>query len=189
MARKYRLEPEGESLYRVIAARDFKTSRSQSPQVNKGDRGGLVSGPYNLSHRGRCWIEEGAKVIDQAKVLKDGLVLENATVSGRAVVTDLSWVAGSAQVQDNARIQEGGAVVDHAIVRDGATVRSAGIVGGQAVLEHRARVEDGAIVGDRTQVGGNAVISGQDTVITGNRYIIKGITKTENTYSRNGIAD
>ncbi|MDE0189623.1 MAG: hypothetical protein OXN80_11015, partial [bacterium] len=70
MARKYRLEPEGEGLYRVIAARDFKTSRGQYPEVREGDRGGLVSGPYNLSQRGRCWIEEGAKVIDQAKVLK-----------------------------------------------------------------------------------------------------------------------
>lgn len=179
MARKYRLEPEGEGLYRVIAVKDFKISRGQSPQVKEGDRGGLVSGPYNLSHRGQCWIEEDAKVIDQAKVLKDGLVLEKATISGRAVVTDLSWVAGSAQVQDNARIQEGGAVVDHATVRDGATVRSAGIVGGQAIVEHRARVEDGAMLGDKARVGGNAVISGQDTVVTGNRYIIKGLTKNE----------
>lgn len=115
MARKYRLEPEGEGLYRVIAARDFKTSRGPNPEVKEGERGGLVSGPYNLSQRGRRWIEEGARVTDQAKVLKDGLALENATVSGRAVVTDLSWVAGSAQVQDNARIQEGGAVVDQAM--------------------------------------------------------------------------
>lgn len=33
MARKYRLEPEGNSLYRVISVRDFKTYQGHNPQV------------------------------------------------------------------------------------------------------------------------------------------------------------
>ena len=67
MAKKYRLQPEADGLYRLIALRDFSTSRGQNMEVGKGDRGGLVSGPYNLSQRGRCWVEEGAKVTDQAR--------------------------------------------------------------------------------------------------------------------------
>ncbi len=178
ISKKYRLKPEEGGLYRLIANRDFATSHVVSVVVKKGDRGGLVSGPYNLSQRGRCWVEEGAKVLDQAKVSKDGLVMERATVKDRAVVTDTSWVGGEALVCDNVQVREGGVVLDQAIVRDGATVRSAGVVGGHAIVEHRAVVEDGAMVGDKTKVGGVAVIRGRDTVISGDGHIFKGIQDT-----------
>lgn len=100
MARNYRLEPEGDSLYRVIVFRGFKTSRGQSSQVHKGDRGKLASGPHNPSHRGRCWIEEGAKVIDQAKVPKDGLVLENPIGENNAPQTEARPQAPAAPIPE-----------------------------------------------------------------------------------------
>lgn len=179
MAKKYRLQPDAEGLYRLIAARDFKASRKNNLTVKKGDRGGLVAGPYNLSQGGNCWVEEGARVLDQAKVNKDALVLDQATVSGRAVITDHSWVGGSAQVRDNAQVLEGGAVTGSAVVRDGATVRSSGIVGGSAVIEHRARVEKGATVGDRTVVGGIGVVRGEKTIVVGDSHIIKGVLEMD----------
>ena len=51
-SKKYRLQPEEGGLCRLIALWDFSTSRSKTTPVGKGDGGGLVSGPYNLSQRG-----------------------------------------------------------------------------------------------------------------------------------------
>lgn len=178
--RKYRLEPAEEGLYRLIAVRDFKTSRGAGIAIKKGDLGGRVAGPHNLSHKGNCWVEQGARVLDKARVRKDALVLDSATVSGRALVTDHSWVGGRAHVSGDAQIMEGGAVLDNATVRDGATVRTAGMVGGRAVVEHRAKVEDGATVGDRTRVGGLAVIRGPETILSGDPYIVMGVHEDGN---------
>ena len=63
MNKKYTLKREGD-LYRLIAEINLFG-------VRKGDKGGLIAGPHNLSHHGNCWVYENAKVIEDAMVVDD----------------------------------------------------------------------------------------------------------------------
>lgn len=178
MAKKYRLLPEGNGLYRLEALKEFSTSKEGNVVIHKGDLGGLVSSPYNLSQRGRCWVEGDARVLESAKVTKDALIMDKAVVTGRARVTDRSWVGGEARVEGEAQISGGAAVLGNAVVRDGATIRSLAIVGGNSIVEHRATVERGATVGERARVAGVAVVSGKDTVLKGDDVFLGRRTST-----------
>ena len=83
---KYSLVAEG-NLFRLVAEKDFS-------DVKKGDLGGLVSGPNNLSQEGDCWIYDEAQVSGQARVSDEVQVSEKtrafdeAQVSGQVRVFD-----------------------------------------------------------------------------------------------------
>ena len=84
--KKYKLTDKtitfcGETLYRIEALKDF-------PNVKKGDKGGFVQSEANLSHHGRCWVYDGAKVFEKAFVCENAIVCGCAIVCGDAVVRD-----------------------------------------------------------------------------------------------------
>lgn len=84
---------EGEKLYQIKVLREFTTINETVVKV--GDLGGFVSGEYNLSHEGNCWVANSAEVREQA------------CVSGNAYVGGIAVLYGNVQVFDNASMRRG----------------------------------------------------------------------------------
>ena len=108
MEKKYTLKKEG-ALYRIYAAKDSFYSK-------KGEKGGRVAGPQNLSQSGECWIEYGAQVMDNAYVGENAHIRGAATVRGEARVTGQARVAGRATVKGKARVMHSAVVCGSALV-------------------------------------------------------------------------
>jgi len=96
--------------------------------VKVGDLGGFVSGGYNLSHEGDCWIEQGSSVFDQARI--EG----NAIVRNNSAVYDQSCISGDAVIE-NSCIWRNSLVTDNAIVRK-SFVDDSSVVRGNSYIEN-----------------------------------------------------
>lgn len=81
MKKKYRLLVDetitvsGRTLYRIEALRDFA-------DVKKGDKGGYIESEDNLSHEGKCWVFDNARVSDNAWVFGDVELYKGNVSSG-----------------------------------------------------------------------------------------------------------
>lgn len=76
----------------------IRATRTIEGVIKKGDLGGYIGSPFNLSHSGRAWVSGNAVVSDEACVSGD------ARVSDRAWVYDNACVSDCARVSDNARV-------------------------------------------------------------------------------------
>ena len=85
------------TLYRIKALRDFGF-------VLEGDVGGYIEKEDNLSHEGRCWIYNNAKVFGDARVFNNAKVFGDAEVYGSSKVLSNAKVYDNAEVYDNAKI-------------------------------------------------------------------------------------
>ena len=135
---------------RIVALRSFKTIDDE--WVRRGDRGGIVAGEDNLSHFGRSWIAEGAKVWD-ARVRVSG----NALVKGSVSLRGEAKVYGNAQVFGR-NVQVSG----KAKVYGNARVFSFGHR--TQVFGNAAEVYGNAQVHSNAKVSGNAKVYGKATV-------------------------
>lgn len=144
--KKYELRPsDREGLFRILALKSFSN-------IKKGDVGGYVSGEYNLSHEGNCWIGDNAVVCD------------NAYVSGNAVVGDKAYVYDNANVYGNA------------LVFDNTEVYNEAMVGGNTFITCHAKVFGNIKVIGNIFINGHASVSGgisigENACITGNAII------------------
>lgn len=123
----------GRTLYRIRALKDFGV-------VKKGDLGGYVEKESNLSQTGNAWIYDDAKVMDNA------IVKDDATLHHNAEVYDKAIVSGSASINENA------------ILRDKATVSDKAILYGNVILVDDAKIYDKARLYDYVLVSGNAQV-------------------------------
>ena len=123
----------GRTLYRIRALKDFGV-------VKKGDLGGYVEKESNLSQTGNTWIYDDAKVMDNA------IVKDDATLHHNAEVYDKAIVSGSASINENA------------ILRDKATVSDKAILYGNVILVDDAKIYDKARLYDYVLVSGNAQV-------------------------------
>lgn len=123
----------GRTLYRIRALKDFGV-------VKKGDLGGYVEKESNLSQTGDAWIYDDAKVMDNA------IVKENATLHHNAEVYDKAIVSGLASVNENVTL------------RDKATVSDNAILYGNVILVDDAKIYDKARLYDYVLVSGNAQV-------------------------------
>lgn len=138
---KHSLLPTVKGLYRIVAEENNPTF-----SVTKGQLGGLVSSPYNLSQDGLAWIAYNASCVEGARVLQDAYIGRNALLTGSAVAMEQSYVTGDALLE--------GCV----------TVRDAVTIDGTAVLLNNAVVKDAAHLTTGGLVRGNSVISGTSTI-------------------------
>ena len=129
--RKYVLTEEtivvegcGKKLYRIKALRSFG-------DVKKGDLGGYIEKDDNLSHDGKCWVYNDAKVYGNAEVTDNATVHDYARISGNAKILDNSRVYESAQVFQSAEIKGASHVCGRATVH-GNTILINTIVSGHA---------------------------------------------------------
>jgi carbonic anhydrase/acetyltransferase-like protein (isoleucine patch superfamily) len=135
--KKYKLgeskEFDGRTLYRVIALKDFYA-------VKVGDIGGWIETEANLSQDGNSWIEDEAKVFDNAQVSGDAYIYDNARIFGNAHVFGNTQVFDSAQIYGNALVSGDSVIYDNTLICGTAKVYSNGFISGYAC------VCDGAIV-------------------------------------------
>lgn len=139
---KHSLQPLKSGLFRVVAEEDNETFL-----IEKGQFGGIVSGPDNLSQEGLAWIGYGAECVDNARILDDAYVGEHARLYDRAEACDQAYVAG------------------HAHMSDYASAHSQSTVVGTAIMADTSGVFDQAYVTYGAVLTGNTVVSGTSTIV------------------------
>lgn len=98
MDRKYELiESDIRGLHRIKALKDFG-------DVRKGDIGGYVENPYNLSHTGDCWIYNNAKVYGNAEIFEYAEIFDNAVIQGNAKIYGVSVIEKNALIYGTSSI-------------------------------------------------------------------------------------
>lgn len=148
---------QGRTLYRIKALKTFTTTSGDV--IHKGDLGGYIQSEANLDQRGASWIFKGAIAMDDARVLNnaqlhnDALIKDKAVIECRASAHNNVTIAGQAVVTRNAQIK------NHADVHGKAFVTGNAIVSGYATITDNAQVRDHAIVSDNAFVAQNATIS------------------------------
>ncbi|MDR3186552.1 MAG: hypothetical protein LBU04_07125 [Christensenellaceae bacterium] len=115
----------GRTLHRIRALKDFG-------YVKKGDLGGWIEIEENLSHVGKSWIANEAKVYDDAKVSGNAQVIGKACVFNDAKVYENALVGGNAHVYCIATIYGNAKVFESAIVFGNARVKYHVVISGKA---------------------------------------------------------
>jgi hypothetical protein len=103
------------TLYQIEALKDFSN-------IKKGDLGGWIQKPSNLSQQGNCWVYDNAKVFGDAEVYDDALVYGDAEVSGSTLVFGNTVVSGNTKVYSTAEIYGDDWVFSGAKVYDDARI-------------------------------------------------------------------
>ena len=129
MDKKYEMiESNIKGLYRVKALKDFG-------DVKKGDIGGYVENPNNLSHEGYCWVYDNAIIHDNVKIY------DNARIYGNSEIWDYAVIDG------NSRICGDSEVWDYAIIRDNALIYGDSVISGNAFIGGDAEIKTGRHIG------------------------------------------
>lgn len=148
MKKKYELiESDIRGLYRVKALIDFG-------DVRKGEIGGYVENPHNLSHEGDCWIYNNAKVYDNAEIMDDAkaynnaYIYNNAKIHGNAKICNNAEIFEYAEVWDNAVIQEDALICGKSVIEENALIHGVGVICGNACIGGNAEIKNGMHIGD-----------------------------------------
>lgn len=126
--------------YRLKAIKDFS-------DVKKESLGGYVYGYYNLSQTGNCWVSDMSKVLEDAFVRDNAMVIENSVIAGQASIRDNARISGDSYVSGDAQVYNNASV------------------SGNSYISKNAKICENA------QVLGNSKISGEDICISGNTII------------------
>lgn len=189
MTKKYELTDEtsttfGHTLYRIRALVDIPG------RIKAGELGGWIEAERNLSHDGKCWIGDNARVYGNAKVYKDAWVYENAWVYGNAWLYGKAELYGNAEAYGNAelygeakvygsaRVYDDASVYDDAEVYDYAKVYGTADVYGTAKVYEYAKVYDDTEVYDCAKVHGDAIVH-ETAEVYGNSDICGGVTNCD----------
>lgn len=141
MDKKYELiESNIKGLYRVKALKDFG-------DVKKGDIGGYVENPNNLSHEGYCWVYDNAKIYNEARIYGNSQVSDYAVIDGNARIYGNSRVSNCAVIDGNARIYGDSEVWDYAIIRDNALIYGDSVISGNAFIGGDTEIKTGRHIG------------------------------------------
>lgn len=152
MERKYEFTGEtkkvdGKILQRIRYVRDFPNLTDIS-----GTLGGFLESDMNLSHYGNCVVLDEATVYGKARVTGDAvvrgeaMVMEDATVSGRAAVVQNAVILGRAIVSEDARVAENASVLGNAVIQGFAEISGKAKVQGSSFLAGEIKVYDEAYI-------------------------------------------
>lgn len=136
---------DGITLYRVRAAKTFGN-------VKKGDVGGFIESPDNLSVSNDCWVFDDACIFGNARLRGSAMLKNNAMAYGNAIIEGCSIVTDHAKVCGDAKIAGKGYIADYAIVSGTAHV------GLNAQITGNAQVSGGLV--DGGEITSNAKMSG-----------------------------
>ena len=141
MDKKYEMiESNIKGLYRVKALKDFG-------DVKKGDIGGYVENPNNLSHKGYCWVYDDAKIYNEARIYGNAQVSNCAVIDGNAKIYGNAQVSDCAVIDGNAQIYGDSEVWGYAIIRDNALIYGDSVISGNAFIGGDAEVKTGRHIG------------------------------------------
>lgn len=155
------LEYDGHILHRIMATTHINATNLC---VHPGDLGGWIESEKNLSHFGKCWVNNNAKVYGYAAVTRNAVIEDRAVAFDNATVTDFSRVTG------NAKIYKNGSVSGYADVKDNSEVFG------------RAQVKAYSVIRDNTLIYDTAIVKGF-SVICGNSKIFENATINMNSPS------
>ena len=125
-----RVNEAGRKLRQIECTRDFKFAQA-------GELGGFIEKEENLGSE--AWVDEGAQVWGEAKVINGSVLRDNARVYGRS------------------KVRNGSVIYDEARVYDYALVDACS-VGGQAKVYGKSWISRGVSMADQTEVFGLANI-------------------------------
>lgn len=179
---KYRLSEQsildiehGVVLYRIIAEQTFETIERV---IKKGDIGGYISSYDNLSQIDKCWVDDNAKVLGQAKVLENAFLKGNCTVSDDAEICGFAKIAGCAIIRENALISGECRVEDNAIVEGNVFLKGNIKVCENATITGDVYAEDCCVFSGNSYIYGKSTfqkkIETKDDVIIGGHAILDG---------------
>lgn len=173
--------PTFPNVFRIQATRNFG-------MVRKGDLGGYIQCEKNLSHLGTAWVYEEAVIMDDAVVeddakvsgtsivKEDARVYDNAFVDGKSEISGHSQVFESARVEDSnldtkARVYGRSRVMDSGLqsfsrVYDNAFVNNS-TLSGNCEIYGDSTIDNGYIF-ENAKVYDNAIISGPGAIVAGN---------------------
>ena len=148
--KKYRLTSntikyKGKILYQIEALitiypyDDEEDNLWDPPITNIGELGGYVESESNLSHDGKAWIKDNAKVFGNSRVL------DNATVSGRAIVCDNAMILDNATISENAVVCEDATVENNSSVYGDAIVSGTSTICGNSYILDKSKICDSSI--------------------------------------------
>ena len=141
MDKKYELiESDIKGLYRVKALKDFG-------YVKKGDIGGYVENPNNLSHEGYCWVYDNAKIYNEARIYGNSEISGCAVIDGNAQIHGNSRILGCAVIDGNAQIHGDCEIWDYAIIRDNALIYGDSVINGNAFIGGYTEIKTGSHIG------------------------------------------
>ena len=127
----------GRKLRQIECTRDFKFAHA-------GELGGFIEKEENLG--GEAWVDEGAQVWGEAKVINGSVLRDNARVYGRS------------------KVRNGSVIYDEARVYDYALVDACS-VGGQAKVYGKSRLALGVTMADQAEVFGLASIESSSCLL------------------------
>lgn len=146
---------DGVYCYRIKALKDFD-------DVKIGDIGGCIQSEKNLSQEGNCWI------YDDAVVINDSSVSENAKVRNKAYIADNVRIYGNATILDNPYI------IGQACIFDNAIVSGFTYIDDYALIYGNSEIKEYAEVGGKSNIYGNSTIEGSARIynsrIDGHEY-------------------
>lgn len=171
----------GRTLYRIRALRNFRN-------VKKGDLGGYVEKESNLSQTGDAWIYDDAKVMDNAIVKENATLHHNAEVYDKAIVSGLASVNENVTLRDKTTVSDNAILYGNVILVDKAKIYGKArlydyvLVSGNAQVFDNARCYGFAKIEDDTQVFNDAIID--NAVISGSACVFdKATVKNNSTVS------
>ncbi len=162
MIKKYSLTNDKKNIdrhtvYRIIAEKDFNG-------IKKGTLGGYVESDNNLSHDGKCWIYDNAKVFGDACIHDNAKVCGNSQVYGNASIRGNAKVYGNVCIHDNAILYGNAEVYGNAILYGNAEVYGNAHVYENAKIYGNANVYGNAHVYENAKIYGNANVYGNGSV-------------------------
>ena len=135
MDKKYELiESDIKGLYRVKALKDFG-------YVKKGDIGGYVENPNNLSHEGYCWVYDNARIYGNSEISGCAVIDGNAQIHGNSRILGCAVIDGNAQIHGDCEIW------DYAIIRDNALIYGDSVISGNAFIGGDTEIKTGRHIG------------------------------------------
>ena len=141
MDKKYEMiESNIKGLYRVKALKNFG-------DVKKGDIGGYVENPNNLSHKGYCWVYDDAKIYNEARIYGNAQVSNCAVIDGNAQIYGNAQVSNCAVIDGNAQIYGDSEVWGYAIIRDNALIYGDSVISGNAFIGGYTEIKTGRHIG------------------------------------------
>lgn len=132
----------GESLYRIKALKEFE-NEATGVVIEKGQLGGFVQSEKNLSQDGTCWIDDNARVFNNAKVTDNAYVGDESMISLNAEVTDNAVVKESAWITQNAKITDKAFVTGTVMVKGNAVIKDEAIVCGNQSINGNTEISTG----------------------------------------------
>lgn len=132
----------GESLYRIKALKKFE-NEATGVVIEKGQLGGFVQSESNLSQDGTCWIDDNARVFNNAKVTDNAYVGEEAMLNRNVEVKDNAVVSGAAWITQNAKITDNANVSGMVMVKGNALIKDEAIVCGNHSINGNTEISTG----------------------------------------------